>query len=441
MPDHNTVNDAVTPLHLLTPDYQTGYGIPAQEELRGKLQRILTFIQGATPAEAEDQTDGHTISDFAQINSHSQLRRGLFRLASYEWGVTYQACLHAAALLKDEAFLQYVRERVHFLSEVIPHFKAAEEITDPQVNQIVHPHALDDCGAVCCALMRYSLQTGDHCASALIENYFDFIEHREYHLADGTYARTRPFKNTVWLDDFFMAVPALAVRAHYEPERAEHFYAEAVRQFRLFKEKMFVPECGLFRHGWVQSMSEHPAFFWGRANGWAFLTMSMLLDLLPPEHEGYAEIAETFRQQATALAACQGINGFWHQLLNRTETYEEGSATSIYAYCLLHGINEGYLEPAVFGPCAVLALQAVLSAVDDKGQVHKTCVGTGMGFDPAFYAYRPVHTCAAHGYGPALLALTEGLRLHTCTHPRLNDSAVQFYSHAIADTAPIFYEK
>ena len=49
-----------------------------------------------------------------------------------------------------------------------------------------------------------------------------------------------------------------------------------------------------------------------------------------------------------------------------------------------------------------------------------------MGFDPAFYYYRPVNVYAAHGYGPVLLAGAEIIRLLKNTPAKINDSAVMF---------------
>ncbi|MBP5712834.1 MAG: glycoside hydrolase family 88 protein, partial [Prevotella sp.] len=62
----------------------------------------------------------------------------------------------------------------------------------------------------------------------------------------------------------------------------------------------------------------------------------------------------------------------------------------------------------------------------------------GMGFDPAFYEYRPVHNMAAHGYGPAIWAGAEMIRLLKSQHPKSNDSAVQFYPHEVLTDKPIF---
>jgi len=73
--------------------------------------------------------------------------------------------------------------------------------------------------------------------------------------------------------------------------------------------------------------------------------------------------------------------------------------------------------------------------------VEGTCVGTGMGFDPAFYYFRPVNVYAAHGYGPVLLAGAEMIALLRENYPKMNDSAVQFYDKEINTDQPIFEVK
>jgi len=55
-------------------------------------------------------------------------------------------------------------------------------------------------------------------------------------------------------------------------------------------------------------------------------------------------------------------------------------------------------------PLAILAWNAVTAQINAQGQVENVCVGTGMGFDPAFYYARPVSSLAPHGPGPVLLA-------------------------------------
>ena len=178
-------------------------------------------------------------------------------------------------------------------------------------------------------------------------------------------------------------------------------------------------------HGWVQEMNVHPEFHWARANGWALMAMTELLDVLPANHPGRAKLLGQFQAHVRGLVNFQSGQGFWHQLLDRNDSYLETSATAIYAYCLARGVNKGWLDAKAFAPAAVLAWNAVTTKVNDNGQVEGTCVGTGMGFDPAFYYYRPVNVFAAHGYGPVLLAGAEMINLLNQFVFEINDSSLQ----------------
>ena len=87
---------------------------------------------------------------------------------------------------------------------------------------------------------------------------------------------------------------------------------------------------------------------------------------------------------------------------------------------------------------AQLAWNAVASKVNARGEVEDVCVGTGMGFDPAFYAYRPKSVKAAHGYGPVIWAGAEMIRLVSSMYPRQNDSAVHYYKVDPENSDPLF---
>jgi unsaturated rhamnogalacturonyl hydrolase len=259
----------------------------------------------------------------------------------------------------------------------------------------------------------------------LIDNYMTFISTKEFRLPDGTLARNRPHPNTIWLDDLYMGVPALAQMGKLTGDNK--YFDDAVKQITQFSNRMFNKELGVFMHGWVQGMTIHPEFHWARANGWAIMAMVELLDVLPENHTGRNAILELLKAHVKGLAAYQSGNGLWHQLLDRNDSYLETSATAIYTYCMAHAINKGWIDAVAYGPMVSLAWNAITTKVNDKGQIEGTCVGTGMGFDPAFYYYRPVNVYAAHGYGPVLLAGAEMIQLAKKNAYKINDSALQYY--------------
>ena len=69
--------------------------------------------------------------------------------------------------------------------------------------------------------------------------------------------------------------------------------------------------------------------------------MCEVLDVLPENHPDRAAIMQLMRAHLKGLAALQHHDGYWHQLLDRNDTYLEASATAIYTYCFAHAISKG----------------------------------------------------------------------------------------------------
>jgi rhamnogalacturonyl hydrolase YesR len=421
----------------MQPDYRNPYGIPTSESVKAVLDRVLGYVDQETPTQAIDTRTGNPVK-LQDIDANSGLQRGAFRLASYEWGVTYAGMLRAGETTGDKRYTEYTTRRLTFLQQAAPYFQKANITREPQLRQMLDPRALDDAGAMCAAFIKTASLPGADKYSAIINNYMRWIMEGQLRLPDGTLARHRPHRNTLWLDDMFMSVPAIAWMGKYTGDNK--YYDEAVKQIRLFSSRMFVAEKNLFMHGWVEGMDEHPAFFWGRANGWAVMTLVEVLEVLPKNHAGYSEVMALLKKHISGLAALQSGEGLWHQLLDRNDSYLETSATAIYIYAMARAINNGWIDAKVYGPRVLLAWNAVSKQVNEQGQVTGVCVGTGMAFDAAFYYYRPVNVFAAHGYGPVLLAGAETIAMLKKTHPKMNDSAVQFYGKDIAIESPIFDE-
>ena len=434
------MNDSNTQLHLLASSYKTPYREFTEKDIKQSLDVILKYLDAGTPARLINKETNKVISDLSQMDKNSAIEQGSFRLASYEWGVTYSGMLAVAKATGDSAYYKYVDKRFRFLSEAAPHFKQLMTdygVIDPQMKQLLTPHALDDAGAMCAAMIKFQqLNKPVYDLNNIINNYMNYIMYKEYRLSDGTFARKRPQMNTLWLDDMYMSIPAI-VQMGKQTGEAKYFN-EAARQIKQFSERMFVKEKGLYRHGWVESMQDHPAFFWGRANGWAILAMTEALDAFPENHPDRQFILEQLRAHIKGIASYQSGEGLWHQLLDKNDSYLETSATAIYVYCIAHAINKGWVDPLAYGPVVHLGWNAISSKINKNGEVEGTCVGTGMAFDPAYYYYRPVNVYAAHGYGPVLLAGAEMITLLNKVYPRMNDSAIQYYTSPQTTKASIF---
>jgi unsaturated rhamnogalacturonyl hydrolase len=420
--------DATTPLHLLKPNYPTPYGIPKAEDVRQTLDRVRRYLESVTPTGFINEKSGAPVTDLSRVNADTILARGDFRIISYEWGVAYAGMLLAADATGDPRFRGYTDRRLSFIADSASIFKKASgnysdwEARMPLRN-LMAPKTLDDVGAMCAAMIKAKRSGSKANLQPLIDIAIDHIMTKQYRLSDGTLARNRPQPNTLWLDDLFMSVPAIAQMGKLTGEKK--YFDEAARQILSFSKRMFNRELGIYMHGWVEAMTVHPEFHWARANGWAFMAEAELLDVLPTDHPLRAQVLELFREHAKGLASYQSGSGLWHQLLDREDSYVETSATAIFAFAFARGINRGWLDARAYAPATLLAWNAITTKINIKGQVEGTCVGTGMAFDPAFYYFRPTSPFAAHGYGPVLLAGAEILSLLKNKNFEINDSSVQ----------------
>jgi rhamnogalacturonyl hydrolase YesR len=411
------------------PDYPVPYPPASVAEIKAVLDRVVNYLEAANPIKVVDADTRERVTDLAKLPKRVVLEPGDFQLVSYEWGVAYAGMMQAAEATGDPRFKEFAAKRLQALSALAAHIQATPAAERAQPNSLQHllePQSLDHCGAMSAAFIKAQRAGVEGNFRPIIDIGLDYISAKQFRLPDGTLARNRPMSNSLWLDDVYMSVPALAQMGRLTGETK--YDDDAVKQVLQFSETLFVREKGLFIHGWVREMQDHPHFYWGRANGWAAMAEVELLSVLPEQHPGFVPVLAQLRAHLRGLAAVQGKNGLWHQLLDRPETYEETSCSAMFVFALARAINRGWIDAAAYGPITSLGWNAVAQKVNAQGQVEGTCVGTGLTWDPMFYAYRPTSVYAAHGYGPVLLAGSEMivLRRGKGAGAGLHDDGVHF---------------
>jgi unsaturated rhamnogalacturonyl hydrolase len=425
-------------LHALTVTYNNPYRAMETAEVKAVMDRVFTYLDNSTPAELISKTSGAPIGKLDKADPDAVLKPGDFRLTSYEWGVTYAGMLAAGAATGDSRYTDYTIKRHQLLSDLTrlyyPVVKADPKNAQAPIKSFLNPHALDDAGALCMSFMKAKNLGSKVDYSQMVDICGSFVTEKEYRLKDGTLARggpdgnggvkRRPLPNTLWLDDMFMGVPTMALLGKHTGN-SKH-YDDAVKQVLQFSRRMFNPALGIYMHGYVEGMKDHPELHWARANGWAVMAMVEVLEVLPKNHKGYKAVENQLRAHVKGLASFQDKDGMWHQLIDRSDSYLETSSTAIYTYAIARAVNRGYLDKEMYGPMANLAWNAVSGKVNAKGEIEGICVGTGMAFDPAFYYYRPVSVRAAHGYGPVLLAGAEIIEMNKKYKFGLNDSGFMY---------------
>ena len=111
-----------------------------------------------------------------------------------------------------------------------------------------------------------------------------------------------------------------------------------------------------------------------------------------------------------SLLQYQAEDGMWRQLINDPESWKETSSTGMFAFAMITGVKEGWLNNKTYGPAARKAWLALTEYIDDNSNVTEICEGTGAGNNRLYYLDRKRMTGDFHGQAPVLWCATALLR-------------------------------
>jgi rhamnogalacturonyl hydrolase YesR len=232
--------DSNTPLHLLKPDYPVPYGPVTADKVAEVLQRIHGYLEHNTPSRFVNRESATPLTDLSAFTADSEFEPGAFRPISYEWGVTYTGMLLASETTGDPRYAEYVSKRLGLIADAAREFRVRLKTAPGQrspLRSVFGPRALDDAGSMCAAMIKAQRAGVKGELRPLIDNYIEYITTKEFRLADRTLARNRPQPTTLWLDDLYMSVPALAQMGALTGDRK--YFDEAVLQVHQFAARMF----------------------------------------------------------------------------------------------------------------------------------------------------------------------------------------------------------
>ena len=204
-----------------------------------------------------------------------------------------------------------------------------------------------------------------------------------------------------WVDDMYM-ITILQVQA-YRATGDKKYLDRAALEAAAYLDKLQQPN-GLFYH------APDVPFFWGRGNGWFAAGMSELLRELPANHPQRARILAGYRLMMSALLKYQAKDGTWRELVDHEEAWPETSSTGMFAFALISGVKNGWLDAATYAQPARRAWLGLVGYIDQHADTTNTCEGTSKTNDVNFYLTRKRKTGDFHGQAPVLWAATALLR-------------------------------
>ena len=214
-------------------------------------------------------------------------------------------------------------------------------------------------------------------------------------------SRGLTWQTRLWIDDMFMITMVQAQAFRATGERA--YIDRAAKEMVVYLDGLQRPN-GLFFH------APDVPFFWGRGNGWMAAGMTELLRSLPENNPDRPRILAGYRKMMASLLKYQAKDGMWRQLIDDAGAWPETSGTGMFAFAMITGVKNGWLDARLYGPAARKAWLALVATIDENGDIRDVCEGTNKKADRQYYLDRKHITGDLHGQAPVIWCATALLR-------------------------------
>ncbi len=241
--------------------------------------------------------------------------------------------------------------------------------------------------------------------------------------SDGGFWHKQRYPSQMWLDGLFMGAPFYAEYTQDFGGPAADF-DDVVKQFRLADAHLYDAKTGLYYHGWDEKRAQDWADkttgcssnFWGRAMGWWAMAQVDVLDFLPKDHPGRAEILALIKKTSAGLVKHQdAASGLWWQVMDKggqPGNYLEATASAMFVYSMAKAVNQGYLSRDYI-PAILKGYDGIIGKLiktDGSGKISLTrcCSVAGLSYERdgsyEYYLREPVVDNDLKGVGPFILA-------------------------------------
>lgn len=207
------------------------------------------------------------------------------------------------------------------------------------------------------------------------------------------YNKGYSFQTRLWIDDMYM-INLLQCQA-YRATQNKNYINRAAREMVLYLDSLQKLN-GLFYH------APSAPFFWGRGNGWMAAGMTEILGVLDKKNANRKRIMQGYKNMMQSLLQYQATDGMWRQLVDDSLSWKETSCTGMFAYAMITGVKNGWLNKKVYGRHARKAWLALMEYINDKGAITDVCEGTGAGNSRQYYLDRKKVKGDFHGQAPML---------------------------------------
>ena len=239
--------------------------------------------------------------------------------------------------------------------------------------------------------------------------------------AEGGFWHKGIHPNEMWIDGIYMAEPFIV---HYGKLFGDTEFCNntAVFQTTLVAKHTYNPKTKLLYHAWdqdanaiwVTSKTGVSTEYWSRGMGWYVMALVDILEYLPRNHPGRAQLHGLLKDVVEGLKNVQDPKtGLWFQVLDKGDkpgNWIETSGSAMYIYTIKKAIRLKYIDPKYAGVAerAWKGLQSFIET-DSKGMPVLKNAARGMDVQKDYggYIVIPRLNNSTHGLLAVQLASSE----------------------------------
>lgn len=295
---------------------------------------------------------------------------------------TWYGALRYAEVANDQELIKKLRNRFELL------FHLEKELLPPPVH-------VDQNMFGCLPLKLYRM-TKDERYKELGLPYADTQwilpekandEERKWH------KKGHSWQTRLWIDDMYMIT--IVQSEAYKVTGETKYITRAGKEMVLYLDEL-QHDNGLFYH------APDVPYYWGRGDGWMAVGMTELLFNLPQNDPSRERIMKGYVLMMNNLKKYVNRDGLWNQLIDEPNCWTETSGSAMFAYAMIQGVKNGWLDKDEFGPVARKAWLGLCNYIDDNNDLLEVCIGTGKKNSKQYYIDRPRIAGDYHGQAPII---------------------------------------
>jgi unsaturated rhamnogalacturonyl hydrolase len=229
----------------------------------------------------------------------------------------------------------------------------------------------------------------------------------------------------LWDDTVYML--SMFLLEMYRLTGDDKYIADLWEQYDVHNRELLDVRTGLWVHGWdadtvfyddgcsvknwPDKKTQRNDQIWARGNGWVGMALADALEVLPASSPYRNKFKKALQHFVASVAPYQRIvSGHWYQLVTLPDlprNFEESSATAMFSYAIVKGLQLGVLNKKKYEPMVDAAYKGLqqhsMRSAEGKYMIPTrvsggTCVG-----DQEYYLNRKITEGTGFGYGTFIM--------------------------------------